>query len=96
MDNPTSESSGELNTETASSAFAALLSPEPVKEPEKEPEADKEVLPETPKEDRKRSIYDEYKDKKSELKSEKELREAAERERDEWKRIAIAAQKQPE
>lgn len=38
MDNPTSESRGDLNTETASDAFAALLSPDVEKEPEKAPE----------------------------------------------------------
>lgn len=38
-----------------------------------------------PKEQHKRSIYDEYKEKKSELKSEKEAREQVERERDELK-----------
>lgn len=46
---------------------------EPEKKPEDEPQK-KEVLPEQ-KEFKKRSIYDEYKDKKSELKSEKELRQ---------------------
>ena len=34
MDNPTSESTGELNTETAVDAFAALLNPEPVEKVE--------------------------------------------------------------
>lgn len=49
---------------------------EPAQEPEeKEP---KEDLPETPKE--KRSIYDEYKDKKLELKEERERREVVEQE----------------
>jgi hypothetical protein len=51
---------------------------------DKKPE-DKAPLQDEPKEQRKRSIYDEYKDKKAELKSEKELREQAERERDDWK-----------
>lgn len=37
------------------------------------------------KETKKRSIYDEYKDKKAEVKSERELRQQAERERDELK-----------
>jgi len=51
-------------------------------EPEtKVEEADEEVKVE---EHKKRSIYDEYKEKKSELKSERELREKAERERDEY------------
>lgn len=60
-------------------------------EPEKtEPEEPKEPLQTEPKEDRKRSIYDEYKEKKAELKSERELREQAERERDEWKAKAEA------
>lgn len=57
---------------------------EPPKEdaPKEEPEAENEPLQE-PKQPRKRSIYDEYKDKKSELKTERELREKAEKERDE-------------
>lgn len=45
-----------------------------------------EPLKDQPKEQRKRSIYDEYKDRKAELKTEKELRETAERERDELSR----------
>jgi hypothetical protein len=49
-------------------------------EPSPEP-----LTTEEPKEPRKRSIYDEYKDKKNELKTEKELREIAERERDDFK-----------
>lgn len=62
---------------------------EPQEEPKKieksdEEEPEDEPLQE-PKEQRKRSIYDEYKDKKQELKSERELREEAERERDELK-----------
>lgn len=59
--------------------------PEPVEEtPVVEPQKEepKNDLPE-PRE--KRSIYDEYKEKKSELKTERELREQAERERDEFK-----------
>lgn len=59
------------------------------KEPEapeaKKPEEPTEPLQETPKLERKRSIYDEYKEKKAELKSERELREQAERERDEFR-----------
>lgn len=53
---------------------------EPEKKPEEEPkkEEEKEVF-------KKRSIYDEYKDKKSELKSEKELREKFESENTELK-----------
>lgn len=54
-------------------------------EPEVTPEEPKEDLPEPKEEERKRSIYDEYKDKKSELKTERELRENAEKERDELK-----------
>lgn len=51
-----------------------------------------------PTEKPKRSIYDEYKEKKSELKTEKELREQAERERDELKLKldAIETAKTPE
>lgn len=53
------------------------------------PEAPKEETPEEPlqepREPRKRSIYDEYKDKKLEVKNERELREKAERERDEFR-----------
>lgn len=73
---------------------------EPAKEPIKEsPKEEAKVddkkeaeveptkpLTEEPKVERKRSIYDEYKEKKSELKSEKELREQVERERDELAR----------
>lgn len=50
-------------------------------EPAEEPD---EHLQDDPK-SRKRSIYSDYKDKKKELKSEKELREQAEKERDELK-----------
>lgn len=57
--------------------------PKPKVETDVKPDAKGEHLQTTPKEDRKRSIYEEYKDKKSELKTEKELREKAERERDE-------------
>lgn len=57
--------------------------PEAPKEVKKdEPEDLDEHLQDTPKEPRKRSIYDEYKDKKSELKEETTKREQAERERD--------------
>jgi len=55
---------------------------EPKEESKEEPETT-EPTENEPKEQHKRSIYDEYKDKKAELKSEKELREQAERERDE-------------
>lgn len=58
---------------------------EPEAPEEKKPEEPTEPLQETPKLERKRSIYDEYKDKKAELKSERELREQAEREREEWR-----------
>lgn len=44
-------------------------------------------LKENTEPERKRSIYDEYKEKKAELKSERELRERAEQERDEFKRL---------
>lgn len=56
-----------------------------VKEDEKEPESEAEPEPETKPEPvaRKRSIYQDLKDKKNEVKTERELREAAERERDE-------------
>jgi hypothetical protein len=50
---------------------------------DKKPEGDDPEHLQEPKGQKKRSIYDEYKDKKSELKSERELREKAERERDE-------------
>lgn len=69
--------------------------PEPVKPEEpKEPEPAPVVPAEEPKaeahlqepeEPRKRSIYDEYKKKKDDLKVETELREQAERERDEYR-----------
>lgn len=63
-----------------------------VEPPKEEPEAPKDELP-GPRE--KRSIYDEYKDKKVELKSEREAREQAERERDEWKAKAEAVANAP-
>lgn len=53
--------------------------PDPEKSEGDEPEDDTQ----TPEEPRKRSIYQEYKEKKSELKTEKELREQAEKQRDE-------------
>lgn len=56
--------------------------PEVKKEEPKEPEP----LQEEPKEQRKRSIYDDFKENKRELKSERELREQAERERDDLAR----------
>ena len=55
--------------------------PEPEEEPKDEP---KEELPKQ-EEFKKRSIYDEYKDKKADLKSEKELREKFENENTELK-----------
>ena len=55
--------------------------PEPTKEPEKEPE--KAPEPEEPR--KPRSIYDDLKEKKQDLKQEREAREQAERERDEFK-----------
>jgi len=51
------------------------------KEDDKEPLQDQKEE----KEPRKRSIYDDLKAKKNDLRTEKELREQAERERDEWK-----------
>lgn len=54
----------------------------PTEEPKKEEAA---PLQDGPKEQRPRTIYDEYKDRKAELRTEKELREQAERERDELK-----------
>lgn len=59
---------------------------------EKEAEEDTDFKTE-PKEPRKRSIYDEYKDKKVELKSEREKREQAERERDELRSKLDALEK---
>lgn len=73
--------------------------PQEPEAPETEkPEEPTEPLQETPKLERKRSIYDEYKEKKAELKSEKELREQAERERDELriKYEALANARTPE
>ncbi len=54
---------------------------EETKEIEAEPKVDESLT--EPKEQHKRSIYEEYKDKKAELKSEREQREQVERERDE-------------
>ena len=62
-----------------------------VEEPEKKPEEEPEKVEEK-KEFKKRSIYDEYKDKKSELKSEKELRTKAETENTELKEKLEALQ----
>lgn len=68
--------------------------PEP-KEPEKEdPEAPKDPLTEPPKEPRKRSIYDDYKDLKSEKKTAVERAEQAEKERDEL-RVQIEEASKP-
>ncbi len=58
---------------------------EPVEPKVDEPTEPVESLIEEPKVERKRSIYDDLKDKKSELKSERTLRERAEHERDELK-----------
>jgi len=72
---------------------------EDAKATEKATTAVTEPLTTEPKEERKpRSIYDEYKDKKSELKTEKELREQVEKERDELKvkLEAVGAAKTPE
>lgn len=46
---------------------------------------DDSTLTTEPKEERKRSIYDDFKQKKEDLKTERELREQAERERDDFK-----------
>lgn len=63
------------------------LEKEPAKEPEAAPEKEPEKpLVEEPKVERKRTIYDDYKEKKAEVKSEREAREEAEHERDELKR----------
>jgi hypothetical protein len=74
----------ELAAEPEAPAAATPTEPEAPAEPEVEapatPEGD---APPEPTEPRKRSIYDDLKDKKSELKTEKQLREQAERERDE-------------
>lgn len=73
----------ELNVEQPTKEEAPEQEP---KAPETEkPEEPTEPLQETPKLERKRSIYDEYKEKKAELKSERDLREQAERERDEFR-----------
>lgn len=58
---------------------------EPTEPKVDEPTEPVEPLIEEPKVERKRSIYDDLKDKKSELKSERTLREQAEHERDELK-----------
>lgn len=60
---------------------------DPVKEEVKEEEEASEIEPEPTAEPvaRKRSIYQDLKDKKNEVRTERELREAAERERDELK-----------
>ena len=75
----------ELNEEQPAKEDAPAPQPDAPKGDEQKDED--EPLQETPKVERKRSIYDEYKEKKSELKSERELREQAERERDELKRL---------
>lgn len=58
---------------------------EPETEPEPEKEGEPELLTEEPKETKKRSIYHDLKDTRNDLKSEREAREKAERERDELK-----------
>lgn len=76
-------------TETAPAAPVKPEEKPEVDEPKEIPkEEDKEPTLEESPEDievqpKKRSIYDEYKDKKREVKTERELREQAERERDE-------------
>jgi len=59
--------------------------PEKTVDPDGETEGEPENELKETKEPRKRTIYDDYKEKKSELKSERELREMVERERDELK-----------
>ncbi len=66
--------------------------PQATEEPKADEPKDQEPLKETERVERKRSIYDEYKEKKAELKSEKELREQAERERDDLKAKLEAVQ----
>lgn len=76
-------------TETPAEETPEVTEEKPV---EKSTEEVSETLVTEPKEHHKRSIYDEYKDKKSELKSEKEAREQVERERDELKQRLEALQ----
>ncbi len=64
-------------------------------EPKDEPEEPKEPLKEEPKEQRKRSIYDEYKDKKSELKEETAKREQLESRNAELERLLEEAKGAP-
>ncbi len=68
----------DLNVEQAPEAPTAET-------PEAPTEPTVPLTTEEPKEQRKRSIYDEYKDKKSELKTERDLRADIERERDDLK-----------
>lgn len=66
---------------------AATTEPEaePDETPEGEPEGEPEPLQTEPKEVKKRSIYHDLKDTRNDLKSEREAREQAEKERDELK-----------
>jgi AcrR family transcriptional regulator len=85
----------ELKQEQPDNTDAPKEEPIPAKEQEEEPKA---LLTEEKPLERKRSIYDEYKDKKSELKSATERLEQTERERDEFraKYEALAQAKTPE
>jgi len=76
---PAAESEGEPAPEPAAT-------PEPAVEPEGTPDGEPaapEPLTEEPKERKPRSIYHDLKDTRNDLKTERELREKAERERDE-------------
>jgi hypothetical protein len=55
--------------------------------PVDEPKDEEHLQDNEPKEQKKRSIYDKLKSTKSDLRSERELREQAERERDDFKRL---------
>lgn len=83
------ETKAKADEEAASKAKAEA---EAKSKADAEAEAEEEELPET-KEPKKRSIYDEYKEKKSELKSERELREKTERENEELRRRVEAYEK---
>lgn len=77
------EAGVETTPEATPEAEPVVPDPEPVAEPAEEP---KETLQEEPKESQERkprSIYHDLKETRTDLKSERELREKAERERDE-------------
>lgn len=89
------ETKAKADEEAASKAKAEAEAEAKSKADEaKAKEAKEAELPEPP-EARKRSIYDEYKDKKSELKSERELREKAEKENEELRGKIEAFEKAP-